>query len=63
MRVIGRIFLYSQLYIVRLGMFAKNSQSYLCLFVARMAIPEYLRVENILNLSIFIKGLTESRSS
>ena len=40
-----------------------NSQAYLCLFVVWIAISEYLPVENIWNLSIFIKALIKLRSS
>ena len=62
-RIFESSVLHSQLYILHLSMFVKNSQAYLCLFVLCMAISEYLPVENISNLPIFIEALIKSSSS
>ena len=60
-RIFDRSVLYNQLYFfMYLGMFIKNLQAYLYLFVVWMVILEHLPVENIWNLSIFIKGLIKS---
>ena len=43
-------------------MFFKNFQAYLCIIVVSMVILELLPVEDIWNLSIFIKVLIKSHS-
>ena len=62
MKVFDKSALLSQLYIMHSGMFVKNSEAHLCLPVVLFAILEYLPLENIGNLSIFIKALINSPS-